>query len=119
MKLKFEIGGVEYEIEATRQGERLLVELEGKQYELSVTQGQDGVLRMQNGQRQVQIVGAKRELQRQVAVNGRTLRYRRVSEQVGGADSAENNLSATIPAVVAEILVNVGDAVAAGGAWRR
>ena len=84
MKLKFEIGGVEYEIEATRQGERLLVELEGKQYELSVTQGQDGVLRMQNGQRQVQIVGAKRELQRQVAVKGRTLRYRRVSEQVGG-----------------------------------
>ncbi|HFC12214.1 MAG TPA: acetyl-CoA carboxylase biotin carboxyl carrier protein subunit [Anaerolineae bacterium] len=114
MKINIEIAGIEYEIEATRRGERLLVELAGKQYDLAVTQGQDGVLRMQNGQRQVQIVGAKQGIQRQVAVNGRTFRYTRVSDNPSGEDSAESSLSATIPAVVAEILVSIGDIVEAG-----
>lgn len=114
MKIQLEINGIAYEIEATRRGDRMLVELAGKQYDLAVTQGQAGVLRVEHGRQQLQIVGTKQALQRQVAVNGRILRYKRVSDQVEGEDSAENSLSASIPAVVAEILVAIGDIVEAG-----
>lgn len=52
---------------------------------------------------------------RQTWLNGRTVRYTRVRKQAGGgADASAGSLSATIPAVVSSVLVNVGDDVAEG-----
>ncbi|MCA9935954.1 MAG: acetyl-CoA carboxylase biotin carboxyl carrier protein subunit, partial [Anaerolineales bacterium] len=47
-------------------------------------------------------------------VNGRTFTYERVRERGSGGPGGDGSLAASIPAVVSQILVNVGDTVAEG-----
>ncbi len=51
---------------------------------------------------------------RQIWVNGRTFTYERVRERGSGGAGGDGSLAASIPAVVSQVLVSVGDQVAEG-----
>ena len=57
--------------------------------------------------RLIKVVGHKDGDKRQVWVNGQTLAYERVNEAGGGGEVDVGSLSASIPAVVSEVLVEV------------
>jgi biotin carboxyl carrier protein len=63
---------------------------------------------------QIRVAGVKQGDKRALWVNGRTFIAERVRERGAGASAADSSLSATIPAVVTDILVEVGERVSAG-----
>ncbi len=110
---------VEKTVQARRQGSEIHVELEGETAVFHlIAQTGDGILlarTLPDGSRQQwRLVGQKDGTKRMLWVNGRTYHYERVLPRGGGAASQDVSLSATIPAVVADILVNIGDQVADG-----
>lgn len=123
MKVKVNVNGQEQELEVTRQGNRLRISYGEQTQEVRVlhTEGAHFVLEYEQPagefvqQRRLRAAGHVEGEQRQLWVNGSTIFYERVREKqapVGGA--AAGSLSASIPAVVSEILVAEGDTVAAG-----
>lgn len=118
MKFKIEINGKIEEIEATRAGDRLMVSgpdgsVTPWQIERTVN-GQILLTGSANGHR-LRIYGGKNGDGRHLWVNGRTYQYKRIDESAAGASAeASGSLSASIPAVVTDILVTEGDMVAAG-----
>ena len=106
-------------VQASRQGNEIRVEMEGQTavFQL-ISQSEAGILlerTMANGSRQQwRLVGHKDGEKRTLWLNGRTHHYERVLPRGGGAASHNASLAATIPAVVADILVSIGDSVAAG-----
>ena len=115
MKLKFNLNDTEQELDATRTGETAVIEFNGQRHELKViSNDENGLVLLQNG-RFLRVVGQKNGDKRQVWINGRLFSYSRVNESTAADSSGDaGSLSATIPAVVSEILVNVGDEVEAG-----
>lgn len=120
MKFKVNFNRREAEIEVIRQGEQLQVTLpDGKTADLRLVY-QDGsymVLELidANGRRQlIRTAGHIEGDKRQVWVDGRTYTYTRVRQRATAEAAPSGSLSATIPAVVSQILVNVGDHVEAG-----
>ena len=110
---------VEKTVQARRQGDKIEITLDGETavFQL-IAQNADGILlerTLPDGARQQwRLVGHKDGTQRNLWLNGRTHQYERVLPRGGGAASQDVSLSATIPAVVADILVSVGDQVADG-----
>lgn len=110
---------VEKAISASRQGNEIRVEIEGKTavFQL-ISQSEEGILLerslMDGSRQQWRLVGHKDGGERMIWLNGRTHQYERVLPRGSGAASHDTSLAATIPAVVVEILVNVGDKVIAG-----
>lgn len=110
---------VEKTVQASRQGSEIRVEVDGQTavFQL-IAQNEDGLLlerTLADGSRQQwRLVGHKDGSQRMLWANGRIHQYERVLPRGGGATSQDTSLAATIPAVVADILVSKGDAVAAG-----
>ncbi|MCI0399249.1 MAG: hypothetical protein L0332_06655 [Chloroflexi bacterium] len=124
MKFKVNVDGQEKEIEAIRQGDRLRVSYDGLTAEVLVihTNGPHFVLEVEEPgpdgfvrRKRVRAAGHAQGDKRQLWVNGRNLTYERVREGSAAHPAGDaGSLSATIPAVVSEILVQVGDQVAAG-----
>lgn len=110
---------VEKTVQASRQGDKIEVTLDGQTavFQL-IAQTSDGILlerTLPNGARQQwRLVGHKDGTQRHLWLNGRTHQYERVLPRGSGTASQDVSLSATIPAVVADILVSVGDQVTDG-----
>jgi 3-methylcrotonyl-CoA carboxylase alpha subunit len=110
---------VEKTVQASRQGSEIRVEVDGQTavFQL-IAQNEDGLLlerTLPDGARQQwRLVGHKDGSQRMLWENGRTHQYERVLPRGGGAASHDTSLAATIPAVVADILVSEGDTVTAG-----
>jgi len=110
---------IEKNVQASRQGNEIRVELEGETavFQL-INQSEDSILlerTLPNGSRQQwRLVGHKDGSKRMLWLNGRTHQYERVLPRGAGATPNDVSLSATIPAVVADILVNVGDQVQDG-----
>ena len=110
---------VEKIVQASRQGNEIRVEIKGQTavFQL-ISQSEAGILlerTMANGSRQQwRLVGHKDGEKRTLWLNGRTHHYERVLPRGGGAASHNASLAATIPAVVADILVSIGDSVATG-----
>lgn len=118
MKFKVQIDGQEKELAVTRQGAILHVTVAGKTIELRLlyTDGPYFVLEYEDGllRRRLRAAGHANGEHRQLWVNGSLLSYERLREQGGAAPAGADSLSATIPAIVSEILVKVGDEVTAG-----
>ncbi len=110
---------VEKRVQASRQGSEIQVELDGETavFQL-ISQSENGILlerTLPDGLRQQwRLVGHKDGVQRMIWLNGRTHQYERVLPRSAGAANLDVSLSATIPAVVADILVSVGDQVQDG-----
>jgi biotin carboxyl carrier protein len=117
---KVKLNGQSREIEASRQGNRLSVVYGNKAVELRLlhAEGSYFVLerKLADGTCQrIRAAGLGIGDQRQLWVNGRTFTYERERQQTGGATATDSNaLSASIPAMVTQLLVEVGDTVSAG-----
>lgn len=110
---------VEKAFSASRQGDKIQVELDGAVATFQLIEQTDsGILlerTLPDGTRQQwRLLGHKDGTKRMIWLNGRTHQYERVLPRGGGAAASDASLSATIPAVVAEILVSEGDTVAVG-----
>ncbi|MCC6606118.1 MAG: acetyl-CoA carboxylase biotin carboxyl carrier protein subunit [Anaerolineae bacterium] len=118
---------IEKFVQAHRQGSEIHVLIKGgdaaaEPVEAAVfhliAQTDNGILlerTLPDGSRQQwRLVGQKDGVKRMLWVNGRTHHYERVLPRGGGAASQDVSLAATIPAVVADVLVSVGDQVQDG-----
>jgi len=117
-KFKLALNGQEKEVEVTRQGNQVCVTREGETAVLHLKHADGSQLVIErefpDGRRQqFRVAGRVDGDKRQLWVNGRLLTYERVRER-GDAEMGDDSLSASIPAVVSEILVEVGDSVTAG-----
>jgi acetyl-CoA carboxylase biotin carboxyl carrier protein len=114
-------------VNASRQGSEIRVELEGEDARAEpveaavfhlIAQTETEILlarTLPDGSRQQwRLVGHKDGVKRMLWLNGRTHQYERVLPRGSGAASNDVSLAATIPAVVADILVSVGDPVQDG-----
>lgn len=117
--IKVNVQGEEVELEAARQGATLHVTRNGRtcQAQLVADEGESLLLELHlpDGTRQrVRVFAHLAGDKRQIWVNGRTFTYERVRERGSGGSGGDGSLAATIPAVVSQVLVKVGDVVAEG-----
>jgi biotin carboxyl carrier protein len=114
MKVKIKLGQEEHELNVTKSGDMVRVERNGQVQELKLReQNGSGMVLEYNG-RLVRMAGHKEGDKRQLWVNGRVVVYERVQKRAGSMAAAAGSLSASIPAVVSEVLVSEGDEVKAG-----
>ena len=119
-KFTINLHGEDTEIEVTRQGSHLHVTYDGQTAEVELIHADGPDLLLE----QILPDGTRRRIraaghtgngdERQVWVNGRYHTYRRVRQRGQSSGLDEGALAASIPAVVAEILVSPGDAVTEG-----
>lgn len=122
MKVKVDVDGDVSEIEVIRQGDRLRITRDGDTTEVRVVEAGDHHFVLEYEQpsdegmrvRRLRAAGSVDGDQRQLWVDGTNVPYRRVREQQAGAAAAAGSLSASIPAVVSQILVEEGEHVSAG-----
>jgi len=123
MKFNVKVGGREETVQVIRQGERLRITHNGQTTEARIVH-QDGphfVLEYEEEsgehvrRRRLRAAGHCEGERRQLWVNGSMVHYRRVQEEGAASSPASaRSLSASIPAVVSEILVEEGESVTAG-----
>ena len=118
-KFKLAINSEEREYETSRQGEQFQIKHEGGTAVLNLIQANDNSYLVEwvqeDGTRKhIHVTGHKDGDGRQLWINGRTVNAERVRARGNSAASADASLAATIPAVVSQILVNVGDEVESG-----
>ena len=122
MKVKVQVGEEEKEITVHRQGDELRLVIDGRETNVRLVH-QDGahfVLEYAGNSvdqalhRRLRAAGHADGDQRQLWVNGSLVNYRRVREQAAAKPEEVGSLSASIPAVVSEVLVRPGETVVAG-----
>lgn len=117
-RFSLRMGAETAEFDVTRQGNQIRVSYndETAVFHLLHAEGAQLLLEQElpdGRRRQLRIAGHVDGDQRQLWVNGRTLRCERVRE-TAVADAGDASLAATIPAVVVDILVQTGETVSAG-----
>jgi biotin carboxyl carrier protein len=103
----------------TRQGNHLHVRAEGLAVDVYLVPQSDGMVLIEyvdaGGTRQrVRLAGTRQGDKRQLWVNGRHLTVERVRRRGSAGSTDSGSLTASIPAVVSQILVEPGDNVQAG-----
>ncbi|HQZ72657.1 MAG TPA: hypothetical protein PK826_15155 [Anaerolineae bacterium] len=118
MKIELKVGDESRTMRVLRRGEQLRVTFEdGRTVEARVWQAADGTLTLEANGQKLRLRGCRTgPADRQVWLAGSTLRYSRLlaGAPIGARGGEVGSLSATIPAVVVDVLVAPGDAVAAG-----
>jgi len=118
VKLRLRVGDETREVRVLRRGDRLKVTFEdGRESEARLLTAGGGAFELELDHSRIHGAGAVLgPSQRQLWMSGRTFTFTR--EERGGGVAREDGdaagLSATIPAVVVEVLVVPGDAVAKG-----
>lgn len=107
------------ELEVLRQGDHLRVTRHGQTTELHILQADANtfVLEVEHPDGSRQCIRAAAHVAgdwRQLWVNGRSFTYERLRPRPIGSSAHDGSLAASIPAVVSEILVAVGDHVQTG-----
>lgn len=122
MKFQVRLDGHEQQMEVVRQGDRLRIKWDGRTIEAYIVHrdGPTFVLEYEQRvgdrvlRRRLRAAGHVQGDGRQLWVNGTLLAYERVREQGAAGPPAAASLSASIPAVVSEVLVAEGETVTAG-----
>lgn len=118
MKIELKVGDDSRTMRVLRRGEQLRISFEdGRTVEARVWTAADGTLTLEAEGQNLRLRGCKKgPAERQVWLAGRTLGYSRLmaGAPIGARGGEAGSLSATIPAVVVDILVAPGDTVAAG-----
>lgn len=107
------------DLEVLRQGDHLRVTRDGQTTELRILQADANtfVLEVEHPDGSRQCIRAAAHVAgdwRQLWVNGRSFTYERLHQRPIGSSAHDGSLAASIPAVVSEILVAVGDHVQTG-----
>jgi biotin carboxyl carrier protein len=118
-KIQVSLNNETAEFEVLRQGDHLRVTQDGQTTELHILQADDNtfVLEAERSDGSRQCIRAAAHVdgdKRQLWVNGRSFTYERLHQRPTGSSAHDGSLAASIPAVVSEILVAVGDAVQTG-----
>lgn len=124
MRFKVILNEEEKELEVTRQADRLQVSYDGQTFEARLIHTDDAhfVLEIEVGgpdtfvhRKRIRAAGFRDGDKRQLWANGRLVNYQRVRQgAIATVDELAASLSASIPAVVSEVLVEVGDEVTTG-----
>ncbi|MGD2078382.1 MAG: hypothetical protein PVH18_08365 [Chloroflexota bacterium] len=124
MRFKVLLNDEEKEIEVVRQAERLTISYDGQRFNVRIihTDGAHFVLEVEEpgpgefvSRKRIRAAGFADGDRRQLWSNGRLVSYRRLRDGTPNAvDSQAASLSASIPAVVSEVLVQIGDRVKSG-----
>lgn len=115
MKVQINLNGEEQLLDVTRRGEQVRIVRDGVTSDVTLREVNGASCILEYNGRLIRVAGAKQGEKRQIWLNGRTFSYERIQKRAGGAGAqSKGSLSSLIPAVVSEILVNVGDAVKAG-----
>ncbi len=124
MRFRVLVDDQEVEIEARRQGDDLTISYNGQTHQVRLIHTDDAhfVLELiESGpeeficRKRIRAAGYRDGDRRQLWANGRLVNYRILRQGSGDrADMEAASLSASIPAVVSEILVKEGDQVQAG-----
>jgi biotin carboxyl carrier protein len=124
MRFKVLFNEVESEIEVIQRGDRLIITRDGQTFaaRLIHTDGAHFVLEVEEEspdgfikRKRIRAAGYREGDKRQLWANGRMIEYRRLQEGTAAqSDVGSASLSATIPAVVSDVLVKIGDAVIKG-----
>lgn len=115
MKLKLAIGDVVRELELKHQGETLtLTDERGDTHTVRLLRRDGRYLELLIDETSVHVLGTSSGDRRHMWANGRLWRYEHLKEGVSQSGSDPGSLCVSIPAVVTEILVKVGDAVTTG-----
>ncbi|MCP4359191.1 MAG: biotin/lipoyl-binding protein [Chloroflexi bacterium] len=117
-KFKLAIPGEQREFEATRQGNEIWVTMGETTAVFHLLYHDAHTILLEQTQpdgsrKRIRLAGTKDGDRRQLWVNGRTFIVERVRER-GRSSQNDTSLSASIPAVVTEILVAIGDDVVEG-----
>lgn len=115
MKIQINLNGEEQLLNVTRRGKEIQIVRDGITSEVTLREVNGASYILEYNGRLIRVAAAKQGKKRQIWINGRTISYERVQKQASGAATqSKGSLTSLIPAVVSEILVNVGDAVQAG-----
>jgi biotin carboxyl carrier protein len=117
-QFQLRIGDEQRDFDVTRQGDRLHVSSGDHAAEVRILHRDQGQMLLEiyhpdGSSRRVRLAGARNGDKRQLWINGRTLSVERV-RRAAARRVDEGSLASSIPAVVSQVLVNVGDAVATG-----
>ena len=117
-KFKISLHGNERDVEVTRQGDRLHIVIDGITTDLRLVQqeGPSFVVEFpiaEGTHRQIRGAGHVDGDRRQLWVNNRTFTYNRVRQRSSG-NVLDGSLASSIPAVVSQVLVSLGETVSAG-----
>jgi biotin carboxyl carrier protein len=118
-KIQVKLNNDTAELEVVRQGDHLRVIRDGQTTELRILQADAStfVLEVEHSDGSRQCIRAAAHVdgdKRQLWVNGRSFTYERLRQRPAGSSTHASSLAASIPAVVSEILVAVGDSVQTG-----
>jgi len=124
VRIKVQLNEEIKEIEVVRRGDRLTIGYDGNTFEARLihTDGAHFVLEVEEpgpdgfvSRKRIRAAGHRDGDRRQLWANGRLVNYRRLREGVKlSLDTETGSLSTSIPAVVSEVLVKVGDFVKSG-----
>ncbi len=124
MRFRVHFNEEDSEIDVVQQGDRLIVTRDGQTFiaRLIHTDGAHFVLEIEEEspdgfvkRKRIRAAGYREGDKRQLWANGRMIEYRRLQEGTAvQSDVGPASLSATIPAVVSDVLVKIGDAVKKG-----
>ncbi|MEM7800397.1 MAG: biotin/lipoyl-containing protein [Chloroflexota bacterium] len=116
MKYQFSVNGNSLELEASRIGQTLAVATaDGQRHQVTIIEEDGTRLVLSVAGRLIEVVGQKEQEKRELWVNGRTLRYAYIDPEAEASSEYDSgSLSASIPAVVSDVLVAVGDQVDSG-----
>lgn len=118
-QFQLRIGDEQREFDITRQGDQLHVTGDDLTAEVHLIHHDGGQLLLEIRQadgtrRHVRVVGARRGDRRLLWIDGRALSAERIRRAGAGHGADPGSLVTSIPAVVSQILVAVGDVVATG-----
>lgn len=116
MKMTLHLGEHRQDVRVLRHGDRITVTLDdGRALSAHVEGHGDGAFTVRHQGRRLECAGAVAGGERQLWLDGRTLRYRRGDVGAPAGPRAEAlPMASAIPAVVREVLVGPGEAVTEG-----
>lgn len=119
-RFRFKYNNQEVEVEAKRQGDTLQISFQGKEVEIRLAhKDRESVLlereRPGGMVQQIRVAGAADGDRRQLWVDGKYITYHCLQRGRGASpEDLSHSLSASIPAVVSQIMVSEGDLVQIG-----
>ena len=115
MKLRFQFGGAEHAVEAAWSDGAVRVTLGERTIDVVLHRLDEHAFLLRDGSRRISCAVAGAGQQRQLWIDGRTMAYEVVDTRRAAATGGdEADLVASMPGVVLQVMVAVGDRVSAG-----